>query len=128
MSAQCQTLALSSRYIVTLNRSAQHHFQQAHSLVASCEAQGGKALWISDQVSLYPYRDDRSNPQRIPDLLLEMTHFTHLEIARILVELSAREVVDLILIEGAPRELERHYPRLTWICAYFNLRLIVLRD
>lgn len=79
-------------------------------------------------MSSYPYRDEHSHAQRIPDLLLEITHLTHLEIARLLVELSARELVDLILIEGAPRELERHYPRLTWICAHFNLRLIVLLD
>lgn len=128
MSPPCQTQTVRSRYILTLNRSAKHHYHQAHSSVASCEAQGGKTLWISDQVSSYPYRDQHSYAQRIPDLLLEITHLTHLEIARLLVELSARELVDLILIEGAPRELERHYPRLTWICAHFNLRLIVLRD
>ena len=89
------------------------------------ELQGGRALWISDQetdLSLYTAK------RRVPDFYINSSACTHLTVAFIITELIVLELSRLIILEGPPLKFDQHFVRLRWICARFDVKLIVLGD
>ena len=65
---------------------------------------------------------------RLPDILLNVVCLTHLGVALLITELIAHDIAQMIVLEGVPLGFEQHYLRLRWICARFNVKLIVLGD
>lgn len=118
-------------HISVWRRGNQSHYERALSLITVCDLGGGESLWLSDREWSADALLDSSRglgTNRAPDMRLCLSALCHLEVAFIIVEIAAREIVDLLLLEGAPLELERHLIKLRWICARFQLKLIVLKD
>ena len=117
--------SISSCDLTILQRSCQTQYEHVTRLITRLEEQGGRVLWLSDtDLSRARSRQDR----RRPDLWINMLHVHHLQIALLITELIARELVKVIILEGTPNHFENHYTRLRWICAHFESKLIILTD
>ena len=112
-------------YLEVLQRGHQVHYHRVLERLSAYERQGGRALWISDQE---PHWSSYATKRRSPDLFINSSACTHLTVALIITELIARECSRLIILEGPPRKFDQYYVRLRWICARFDVKLIVLGD
>ena len=115
--------SLQTSHLEVLHRGHQSHYERAIQQIYDYEHNGDRVIWISDRE---PGVIDRSHRQ--PDLLVSIINYTHLKVALLITEVIARELVNVIMLEGPPLNFDQHYLRLRWICARYHVKLIILID
>ena len=115
-----------------VRRDHQGELEDALALIREALTSGARLLEVSVGVGRdrYVYRALSLDAalEVTPSIHLDIRRITVLEVASLLVDLAQREIVDLIMLEGARPELALHLSRLRWVFARFRVCCVILAD
>ena len=112
-------------HLEIVQRGSHAHYDRVSQWISSHVQRGERILWISDREV---HHHEGLGGVDHPDLVIDTSTLSHLEMALLITELIARELTSIIILEGTPLNFDQHYVRLRWICARFNVKLILFID